>query len=106
MPPFLTALMIANGANAGNLSPFSSVGIIANGAMAKAGLTGDEGRVWFANFAAHVLVAARPMRGWSAGGVSAGEAAGYRVLLGRAVRAARGSDVHRELRCRSRRISG
>ena len=58
LPAFLTALMIANGANAGNLSPFSSVGIIANGAMAKAGLTGAEGRVWFANFAAHVVVGA------------------------------------------------
>ena len=58
LPAFLTALMIANGANAGNLSPFSSVGVIANGAMAKAGLTGAEGRVWFANFAAHVVVGA------------------------------------------------
>lgn len=58
LPAFLTALMIANGANAGNLSPFSSVGIIANGAMARAGLTGHEGRVWFANFAAHLIVAA------------------------------------------------
>ena len=56
VPPFLTALMVANGANAGNLSPFSSVGIIANGAMAKGGLVGYEWRVWFANFAAHVLV--------------------------------------------------
>jgi Na+/H+ antiporter NhaD/arsenite permease-like protein len=56
--PLLTALMVANGANAGNLSPFSSVGIIANGAMAKAGLGGHEGRVWFANFAAHVAVGA------------------------------------------------
>ena len=55
--PFLTALMVANGANAGNLSPFSSVGIIANGAMAKSGIVGHEARVWFANFAAHVLVA-------------------------------------------------
>jgi len=34
--PLLTALMVANGANAGNLSPFSSVGVIANGAMANA----------------------------------------------------------------------
>ena len=58
VPAFLTALMIANGANAGNLSPFSSVGVIANGAMAKTGLTGHEARVWFANFAAHVIVAA------------------------------------------------
>jgi Na+/H+ antiporter NhaD/arsenite permease-like protein len=58
VPAFLTALMVANGANAGNLSPFSSVGIIANGAMAKAGLVGYEGRVWFANFAAHLVVGA------------------------------------------------
>jgi Na+/H+ antiporter NhaD/arsenite permease-like protein len=57
LPAFLVALMIANGANAGNLSPFSSVGIIANGAMAKAGITGHEGRVWFANFVAHLVVA-------------------------------------------------
>ena len=57
IPPLLSALMVANGANAGNLSPFSSVGIIANGAMAKAGLVGHESRVWFANFAAHVVVA-------------------------------------------------
>lgn len=55
--PLLTALMVANGANAGNLSPFSSVGIIANGAMAKSGLVGHEARVWFANFAAHLFVA-------------------------------------------------
>jgi Na+/H+ antiporter NhaD/arsenite permease-like protein len=58
LPAFLVALMIANGANAGNLSPFSSVGVIANGAMAKAGLAGYEGRVWFANFVTHVLVSA------------------------------------------------
>ena len=56
VPPLLTALMVANGANAGNLSPFSSVGVIANGAMARAGLIGHEGTVWFANFAAHVIV--------------------------------------------------
>jgi Na+/H+ antiporter NhaD/arsenite permease-like protein len=68
--PLLTALMVANGANAGNLSPFSSVGVIANGAMARAGLTGHEGRVWLANFAAHVIVAAAayawPVRAGSA----------------------------------------
>ena len=57
IPAFLTALMVANGANAGNLSPFSSVGIIANGAMTKTGLVGHEARVWFANFAAHLIVA-------------------------------------------------
>jgi di/tricarboxylate transporter len=57
VPPLITALMVANGANAGNLSPFSAVGVIANTAMARSGIVGFEGRVWFANFAAHVLVA-------------------------------------------------
>jgi di/tricarboxylate transporter len=57
VPPFLTALMVANGANAGNLSPFSSVGIIANTKMAAVGLGGHEWKVWTANFLAHVLVA-------------------------------------------------
>jgi di/tricarboxylate transporter len=56
LSPFLTALMVANGANAGNLSPFSAVGIIANTKMAEIGLGGHEGKVWAANFLAHVLV--------------------------------------------------
>jgi Na+/H+ antiporter NhaD/arsenite permease-like protein len=54
--PFLTALMVINGANAGNLSPFSAVGIIANTKMAEIGLGGTEWKVWAANFLAHVLV--------------------------------------------------
>jgi di/tricarboxylate transporter len=58
IPPFLTALMIANGANAGNLSPLSAVGIIANTRMASVGLGGHEGKVWAANFLAHCLVGA------------------------------------------------
>jgi Na+/H+ antiporter NhaD/arsenite permease-like protein len=53
---FLMALAIANGLNAGNLSPISTVGIIAREAMAKAGLTGHEWRVFAANFLAHTLV--------------------------------------------------
>lgn len=57
IPHFLTALMVANGANAGNLSPISAVGVIANTKMAEAGLGGHEWKVWAANFAAHVLVA-------------------------------------------------
>src|SRR5690606_2939553 len=56
-PRVLTALMVANGANAGNLSPISAVGIIANSRMAEAGLGSHELQVWFANFAAHLLVA-------------------------------------------------
>ena len=55
--PFLTALMVANGANAGNLSPLSAVGVIANSRMAAAGLGGHEGKVFAANFLAHALVA-------------------------------------------------
>ena len=57
IPPFLTALMVANGANAGNLSPLSAVGIIANTRMASVGLGGHELMVWAANFIAHALVA-------------------------------------------------
>ncbi|MBX7187009.1 MAG: C4-dicarboxylate ABC transporter [Vicinamibacteria bacterium] len=53
---FLVALMIANGANAGNLSSLSAVGIIARDGMAKAGLLHHEGKVFFANFAAHLIV--------------------------------------------------
>ena len=57
VPRFLTALMVANGANAGNLSPVSAVGVVVNSKMAEAGIGGHEGKVWFANFAAHLLVA-------------------------------------------------
>ena len=58
IPPLLTALMVANGANAGNLSPISAVGIIANSRMAAAGVGGHEGVVMLANLLAHALVAA------------------------------------------------
>jgi hypothetical protein len=56
LPAFLVALVVANGANAGNLSPLSAVGIIANSRMAEAGLPGHEARVFAANFLAHVAV--------------------------------------------------
>ncbi|MDF2770721.1 MAG: Dicarboxylate carrier MatC domain protein [Geminicoccaceae bacterium] len=56
--PFLTALMIANGANAGNLSPISAVGVVANSKMAEAGIGPYPGKVWIANLVAHALVAA------------------------------------------------
>jgi di/tricarboxylate transporter len=56
VPYLLMALMVANGANAGNLSPISSLGIIANNRMADAGVGGHEGKVFVANLAAHVLV--------------------------------------------------
>jgi di/tricarboxylate transporter len=56
LPAFLMALVVTNGANAGNLSPLSAVGIIANTRMAEAGLPGHEGKVFAANFLAHVVV--------------------------------------------------
>lgn len=56
VPRFLTALAVANGANAGNLSPISAIGIVANTKMAGVGLGGHEGKVWFANLFAHLLV--------------------------------------------------
>lgn len=58
VPRFLTALAVANGANAGNLSPISAIGIVANTKMAEAGLGGHEGKVWLTNLLAHVLVMA------------------------------------------------
>lgn len=53
---FLIALMVTNGANSGNLSPISSVGIVANSRMATVGLGGHEWLVFFTNFTAHALV--------------------------------------------------
>ena len=58
VPALLTALMIGNGANAGNLSPLSAVGVIVSSAMEKAGLVGYEWNVWAANFVAHLLAGA------------------------------------------------
>lgn len=55
VPPLLTALMVANGANAGNLSPFSAVGVIVNDGMVRAGLPGHAWSVWSTNFVAHAL---------------------------------------------------
>jgi di/tricarboxylate transporter len=55
--PFLMALLVANGANAGNLSPVSAVGVIANSRMAGVGLGGHEAKVMLANFLASGLVA-------------------------------------------------
>jgi di/tricarboxylate transporter len=76
MSPFLTALMVANGANAGNLSPFSSVGIVANTKMHEIGLGGTEWKVWAANFVAHLLVGVAAYI--ALGGISLGKASNTR----------------------------
>ncbi len=62
--PFLGALFVANGANAGNLSPLSAVGIIANSRMTEAGLGGHEAKVFAANALAHLLVTAAAYVVW------------------------------------------
>ena len=56
IPAFLTALMVTNGANAGNLSPLSAVGVIAGNRMAAAGLGSHPWKVFAANFLAHAVV--------------------------------------------------
>ncbi len=58
VPAMLTALVVANGANAGNLSPISAVGVIANSRMTEAGLGGHEWLVMTANLLASAIVAA------------------------------------------------
>jgi di/tricarboxylate transporter len=56
VPRLLTALMVANGANAANLSPIGVVGSIANTKMAEAGIGGHHWQVFAANIVAHVIV--------------------------------------------------
>jgi di/tricarboxylate transporter len=57
IPPFLMAIMVGNGAQAGALSPFAPTGIIVTGLMMKIGLGGHELRTYLANLLAHALVA-------------------------------------------------
>jgi Na+/H+ antiporter NhaD/arsenite permease-like protein len=58
VPVFLMALMVGNGANAGNLSPFSAVGVIVQNNMVKAGIPYHPWQVFATNCVAHVMVAA------------------------------------------------
>lgn len=58
VPMLLAALMIGNGANAGNLSPFSAVGVIVQSSMIRAELGGHALTVFLTNFSAHALAAA------------------------------------------------
>jgi di/tricarboxylate transporter len=57
IPPFLMAIMVGNGAQAGALSPFAPTGIIVTGLMNKIDLSGHELRTYLANLFAHALVA-------------------------------------------------
>ncbi|WP_411281249.1 SLC13 family permease [Gemmatimonas sp.] len=55
-PMLLMALMVGNGANAGNLSPISAIGAMVHALMEQAGLGGHTTAVLLMNFAAHALV--------------------------------------------------
>jgi di/tricarboxylate transporter len=57
IPPFLMALMVGMGAQAGALSPFAPTGIIVNGLMDKIALAGFEWRSYWTNAAAHAGLA-------------------------------------------------
>src|SRR5918994_6649473 len=56
VPPFLMALMVGNGAQAGALSPFAPTGLIVNRAMNDIGLGGHETETYLNNLMAHVVV--------------------------------------------------
>src|SRR5688572_10899099 len=57
IPPFLMAIMVGNGAQAGALSPFAPTGIIVNGLMERIGLAGFEFRTFWTNAVAHAILA-------------------------------------------------
>lgn len=54
--PFLMALMVGNGGQAGAVSPIAPTGIIANGLSAKIGFTGLEFQLFYYNFLGHLAV--------------------------------------------------
>ncbi len=58
IPPFLMAIMVGNGAQAGALSPVAPTGLIVNKLMTeKVGLPGHELETYLANLVAHAIVA-------------------------------------------------
>ena len=57
IPPFLMAIMVGNGANAGSLSPIAPTGIIVNEIMTKSGMTDYALENYLNNMLAHTAVA-------------------------------------------------
>jgi di/tricarboxylate transporter len=56
IPPFLMALMVGNGAQAGALSQFAPTGLIVNRSMETIGLGGHETQTYLNNLLAHLVV--------------------------------------------------
>ena len=57
IPPLLMAIMIANGASAGSVSPVAPTGIIVNQLAAKIGLPDVRWTIYANNFTAHAVIA-------------------------------------------------
>lgn len=57
IPPFLMAIMVANGASAGSLSPVSPTGVVVHEINQKMGLGDVRWTVFFNNFVAHTTIA-------------------------------------------------
>jgi len=82
IPAFLMAIMVANGASAGSLSPITPTGVVVNGIVAKIGLPPAPWTIYLNNLAAHTAVALAGyllLGGWKllsrpAAGASAGDA--------------------------------
>jgi len=54
--PFLMAIMVGNGCNAGSLSPLAPTGLIVTGLMEDIGLPGVQLETWMYNVLAHAIV--------------------------------------------------
>src|SRR5687768_3603269 len=58
IPPFLMAIMIANGASSGSLSPIAPTGVVVEGITTRdLGLGDVRWAIYWNNFAAHVAIA-------------------------------------------------
>jgi di/tricarboxylate transporter len=57
IPPFLMAIMIANGASSGSLSPIAPTGVVVEGITTKIGLGDVRWAIYLNNFAAHTAIA-------------------------------------------------
>ncbi len=56
--PFLMAIIVGNGSNAGNLSPLSPVGVVAQKTLERIGLAEHAWRIYSNHLIAHVLITA------------------------------------------------
>jgi di/tricarboxylate transporter len=57
IPPFLMAIMVANGASSGSLSPIAPTGVVVEGITTKIGLGDVRWAIYLNNFVAHTAIA-------------------------------------------------